>query len=47
MVEIKDVDEIVGELCGECRVAVGHMGDKIDQVSKGNDAGIRRRCWGS
>lgn len=46
MVKIKYMDEILREACGERGVAVSHVRKEVDQVSKGDDARIRRRCWG-
>lgn len=46
MTKVKDMDKILGETCGERRIAVGYMGNKADQVAKGYDAGICRRSGG-
>jgi hypothetical protein len=36
MVEREDLDELSGEIFRDCRVAVCHMRDEINQIAKRN-----------
>jgi hypothetical protein len=42
MVKRENLDELIGEIFRDCRVAVCHMGDEIDQVTKRNDPTVCR-----
>lgn len=44
MMEIEDMNEIVRETHSERRIAIGNMGNKVDQITERYNAGI---CRGS
>ncbi len=45
MVRGQNICELMWKVRGDCRVAIGDMGDEIDEVAERDNAGIRRRRW--